>query len=96
MTPPSPRELRIPVRAMPRGGRDSIDGVREGRLIVRVAAAPADGAANEAVLRLVAEAAAVPRRAVRLLAGAAGRRKLVGAEGADRAALMARWPDLDV
>jgi uncharacterized protein YggU (UPF0235/DUF167 family) len=89
-------EVRIPVRVTPRGGRDSIDGVRDGRLLVRVAAAPADGLANEAVLRLVAEAAGVPRRAVRLVAGATGRRKLVSADGAERAALVARWPDLDV
>lgn len=90
------RELRIEVRVTPRGGRDSIDGVRDGQLLVRVAAAPADGAANESVLRLVAQAAGVPRRAARLIAGATGRHKLVVVEGADRAALIARWPDLGV
>ena len=90
------RELRIEVRVTPRGGRDSIDGVRDGQLLVRVVAAPADGAANESVLRLVAQAAGVPRRAARLVAGATGRHKLVAVEGADRAALIARWPDLGV
>lgn len=93
---PASRELRIDVRVTPRGGRDSIDGVRDGHLLVRVAAAPADGAANESVLRLVAQAAGVPRRAARLIAGATGRHKLVAVEGADRAALIARWPDLGV
>jgi hypothetical protein len=88
--------LRIEVRVTPRGGRDSIDGVRDGRLLVRVAAAPADGAANESVLRLVAQAAGVPRGAARLVAGATGRRKLIVVEGGDRAALIARWPDLGV
>lgn len=96
MTGPGPRELRIAVRATPRGGRDSIDGVRDGQLLVRVAAAPADGAANESVLRLVADAAGVPRTAVRLVAGATGRRKVLAIEGANRAALVARWPDLGV
>ena len=90
------RELRIRVRVTPRGGRDAIDGVRDGALLVRVAAAPADGAANESVLRLVADAAGVPRRAARLVAGATGRHKLVVVEGADRAALLERWPDLGV
>jgi hypothetical protein len=90
------RELRIPVRATPRGGRDSIDGVRDGRLLVRVAAAPADGAANEALLRLIAESVGVPRGSVRLVAGATGRTKIVGVTGADRASLVARWPDLGV
>lgn len=89
-------ELRIAVRVTPRGGRDSIDGVRDGKLLVRVAAAPADGAANESALRLIAESIGVPRRAVRLVAGASGRHKLVAVAGADRAALIARWPDLGV
>lgn len=93
---PRSRELRIEVRVTPRGGRDSIDGVRDGQLLVRVAAAPADGAANEVVLRLVAQAAGVPRRAARLIAGATSRHKLVVVEGADRAGLIARWPDLGV
>ena len=92
----SSRELRIRIRVTPRGGRDAIEGVRDGALLVRVAAAPADGAANESVLRLVAEAAGVPRRAARLIAGAKGRHKLVLVEGADRAALIERWPDLGV
>ena len=89
-------DLRVSVRVTPRDGRDAIEGVLDGHLLVRVAAAPADGAANESVLRLVAEAAGVPRRAVRLIAGATGRRKLVLIEGADRASLRLRWPDLGV
>ncbi|MBF8290796.1 MAG: hypothetical protein HW391_1764 [Chloroflexi bacterium] len=48
MTTPDPRELRIPVRVTARSGRDVIEGVRDGHLIVRVAAVPADGRANEA------------------------------------------------
>ena len=89
-------EVRIPVRATPRAGRDLIDGVRDGQLVVRVAAAPAGGAANEAVLRLVADAAGVPRTSVRLVLGLTGRRKLVAVVGADRASLVARWPNLGV
>jgi uncharacterized protein (TIGR00251 family) len=96
VTPGGSRELRIPVRVTPRGGRDGIDGVRDGALLVRVAAPPAEGAANEAVLRLVAETCGVPRRAARLVAGATGRHKLVAVEGVDREALIRRWPDLGV
>ena len=47
-------EVRIPIRVTPRAGRDSIDGVRDGALAVRVAAPPADGAANIAVTQLIA------------------------------------------
>ncbi len=96
MTVRGSREVRIGVRVTPRGGRDAIEGVLDGRLLVRVAAAPADGAANESVLRLVADAVGVPRRAARLIAGATGRHKLVAVEGVDRASLAERWPDLRV
>lgn len=96
MTGREPREVRITVCVTPRGGRDSVDGVRDGQLLVRVAAPAAEGAANEAALRLVAAAAGVPRRAARLVVGATGRRKVIALEGANRAALNARWPGLGV
>jgi uncharacterized protein YggU (UPF0235/DUF167 family) len=44
---------------------------------VRVTATPADGAANEAVLRLLAAALGRPRRDLTLLRGATARIKLV-------------------
>ena len=88
--------VRIAVRCIPRGGADRIDGVVEGRLRIRVAAPAADGAANEALLRLLASELGLPRNAVRLIAGATGRSKLVAIEGIDSERLVARWPDLAV
>ena len=69
-----------------------VDGV----LKARVAAPPVDGAANEALLRLVADALDLPRRRVRLAAGATNRRKVVEVEGVEAEALRSRWPGLDV
>ena len=89
-------DVRIAVRCTPRGGADRIDGVVEGALRVRVAAPAVDGAANEALLRLLAGELGLPRGAVRLIAGATGRRKLVAIEGVDAPTLLARWPDLGV
>lgn len=68
----------------------------DGALKVRVTAAPVDGAANASLIRLLADAVGVPRRSVRLVTGAANRRKLIEIEGTDPAALRARWPGLDV
>ena len=51
----------------------------EGDLVqLRVTAPPADGAANEAVLRLLAAALDRPRRDLTLLRGASARIKLIG------------------
>ncbi len=57
-------------------------------------AAPVDGAANEALRRLLAKALDVPAGAVTLVAGAAGRRKRIEVAGRAAADLRARWPGL--
>jgi len=57
-------------------------------------AAPVDGAANLALLRLVADELGVARRDVTLVAGAGGRTKLVAVAGLDPARLLERWPGL--
>ncbi|MGH6684034.1 MAG: DUF167 family protein [Pseudolabrys sp.] len=68
------------VRLTPKGGRDSIDGVQlmaDGRSVlkVRVRAAPIEGEANDALLRLIDGAVGVPLRDVALAAGASARIK---------------------
>ena len=69
-----------------------VDGV----LRARVAAPAVGGAANQSLLRLLSDELGVPRRAVRLVAGAAGRQKLVVVDGLDAGAVVARWPGLRV
>ena len=88
--------VRFGVRLTPRAGADRIEGVVDGVLKARVAAPPVDGAANEALLRLVADALGLPRRRVRLAAGATNRRKVMEVEGVEAEALRSRWPGLDV
>ena len=88
--------VTISVRVTPRASRDVVEGVDEaGELRVRVTAAPADGAANKAVVRLVAKAAGVPRSAVEIVVGATSRHKRLRLEGVSTAALRARWSGLD-
>ncbi|HEY7591362.1 MAG TPA: DUF167 domain-containing protein [Candidatus Limnocylindrales bacterium] len=89
-------EVRFAVRLTPRGGSDLVEGVVDGVLRARVAAPAIEGAANQALLRLLADELGVARRSVRLVAGAAGRQKLVVVEGIGRAEVLARWPGLRV
>lgn len=65
-------------------------------LRARVAAPAVGGAANQSLLRLLAEDLGVPRRSIRLVAGAAGRQKLVVVDGIDPAVVVARYPGLRV
>jgi hypothetical protein len=64
------------VRVTPRASRDAIAGFDDsGTLLVRVSAAPADGAANAAVAKLLAKALGLAGRDVLLLRGATSRVK---------------------
>lgn len=67
-----------------------------GVLLVRVAAAPVDGAANRSLLRLIADELGLPPSTVVLLAGARGRHKRILLRGAKPDAVMARWPGLEL
>jgi uncharacterized protein (TIGR00251 family) len=83
----------VGVRVTPRSSRDGVEGADEaGEVRVRVTAPPADGAANKAVLRLVAKTLRLPRGAVTLVSGASSRHKRLRVEGVDAALLRARWP----
>ena len=59
--------------------------------------APAvEGAANTALIRLLADELGVARRDVRIVAGATSRQKLVVVDGVGPEAVVARWPGLRV
>ena len=77
----SGRVLRFAVRVQPRASRTEIVGTHGDALKVRLAAPPVDGAANDALVALLADALAVPRRAVRIVAGASSRPKTVEVDG---------------
>ena len=89
-----PEEARFVVRLTPRAGRDGVDRVAGGELHCRVAAAPAGGAANAALLRLLARELDLPPSALRLVSGATTRQKVVASPASARARLIARWPGL--
>ena len=84
---------RVAVHVQPRARRTEVAGMHGDAVKVRLAAPPVDGAANEELVRFVAERLGVPRSAVRIAAGAASRRKVVEVDGmgadAVRAALLA-------
>jgi len=80
----------LSVRVTTRAGRDEIAGERDGTLLVRVGAPPADGRANEAVLRLIARALRVPPRDVELVRGARSREKLIRVAGRTGAEVLAQ------
>ena len=89
----SPAGAVIEVRVIPRAGRTGLAGTRDGALLVRIAAAPVDGAANDALVALLAKALGRPKRAVTILSGETSRTKRVRVEGvtAEEARAMLGW-----
>jgi hypothetical protein len=72
----------VAVRVKPRSAKPGIGRWREGpdrrqELEIRVAQAPADGAANEAVLTLLAKALGVSRSELSIISGGASRHKRI-------------------
>ncbi len=66
----------LAVRVIPRAKRDAVGGERDGRLVVRTVAAPADGKANVAVTKLLARHLGIPARRLELISGHTGRDKV--------------------
>ena len=79
---PSASGARLQLRVQPRASRDEIVGVGAGVIRVRLMAPPVDGAANDALLRLLAARLDISRSALTLVSGHTGRTKVVAVNGA--------------
>jgi len=78
--------IRLRVRVQPRSSRDGVVGRYENALKIRVTAPPVEGAANEAVVQVLATWLRVPKRSISVVRGRRGREKIVDivTEDADR------------
>ena len=81
--------VRVAVHVQPRASRSEIIGVHGAALKVRLQAPPVDGAANEALVHLLADSLGVSRRSVRVVAGTTSRTKTVEVDGTTEAAVRA-------
>ena len=77
----TPTGVDLDVRVIPRARRTEVAGLRDDGLVIRLAAPPVEGAANDALVAFVAEWLAVPRRAVHILSGERSRRKRLSVDG---------------
>lgn len=69
------------VRVIPRAKKTACAGTRDGALLIRLAAPPVEGAANEALVEFLAGLFHVPRRAVRIVSGERARLKRIAVDG---------------
>jgi uncharacterized protein (TIGR00251 family) len=71
----------LSIRVIPRARRTEIAGRRGDAIMVRVAAPPVDGAANDALIACLAARLALPQRQIAIVRGATARDKTVAIEG---------------
>ena len=83
-----PDGIALAVRVTPRSSRDILAAGTDDHFAARLAAPPVDGAANDALVALVARVFEVPKRAVTLVAGDTARLKRLQISG--DAALLAK------
>jgi uncharacterized protein len=73
--------VEIDVRVIPRARKTEIAGERDGAVLVRIAAPPVEGAANDALIAFLASVLHVPQRAIRIVGGERSRHKRVAIAG---------------
>ena len=69
------------VRVVPRAGRTAVAGTRGDALLVRLAAAPVDGAANDALIAFLSTIFDRPKRDITVVSGHTSRDKRIAIAG---------------
>lgn len=81
--------MRLTVRVIPRSSRNAIDW-EQGIFKARLTAPPVEGAANDALVSLLAQRLGLPKRSISIVHGATGRQKVVEIVGMTETEVMAR------
>jgi uncharacterized protein (TIGR00251 family) len=80
----------LSVKVIPRAGSTRLAGARDGALLIRLAAAPVEGAANAELIAFLARLLDLPKRDVVVVSGDANRSKRVKVMGLNAAQVRAR------
>ena len=87
---PQPDGVLLAVKLQPRASKSEIGGALGEELRIKVTAPPVDAAANEALIRLLAETLDCPRNCVELIRGHTSRHKTIKLHGLEAAAVAAK------
>jgi uncharacterized protein (TIGR00251 family) len=80
----------VALKIIPRAGRTMLAGVRDKALLVRLAAAPVEGAPNAALLAFLSDQLQIPKARLEIVTGEKSRSKRVKVKGMSAATVAAR------
>jgi len=70
--------MKIKIRVLPRSSKNEVVGeMADGVLKIKLTAAPVDGAANEALIKLLADHFDKPKNKIKIVAGATNKNKII-------------------
>jgi hypothetical protein len=75
------------VRLIPRSSRNAVLGEQEGALKIALSAPPVEGAANQALIKFLAEVLGVRKSAIKIMAGGKSKNKTIRIENLTKEAI---------
>ncbi len=84
----SPAGVTLSVRIQPRASKNEAVRLENGSLKIRLTAPPVDGAANDALVKFLADRFSVAKSQVEIVSGHTSRDKIVRVSGADAESLL--------
>ena len=76
--------IQLTIRVVPRASKPGFAGARGGAILVRLGSPPVEGAANEELIQMIAQAFGVAKRDVAIVAGEHSKLKRVAVGIVDR------------
>ena len=79
---------RITVKVKPRASAQAIEGWLDEILVIRLTSPPVDGAANNALLKLISKKLGIAKTRIRIVSGEKSRKKVLEIEGLNSKEIM--------
>jgi uncharacterized protein (TIGR00251 family) len=86
----APDGVVIDVKVIPRAGRSRLAGTRDQAILIRLSAAPVDGAANTELIDFLARLLEIPKRQIAIVSGEKSRTKRLRVTGVTAETVRAR------
>ena len=84
----TPDGVSLSIKVIPRAGVTQIAGTRDGRLLIRLTAAPVDAAANDVLIGFLSALLGLPAKTIRVASGIRSRNKVVMVRGVPAARVL--------